>query len=134
MNNRLLIVEPYTEVSYDEQNRVIITKWKGSLELEQVRSTLEFKANFIREHGIRYNLNDHSELKVLLPEVQQYLIEEGHPLLERVGLRKIAVKLAKDIFAQATVRKVNRVENYDRLQIEVFSNYEDAYAWLLSDL
>ncbi|AHM60943.1 hypothetical protein D770_13445 [Flammeovirgaceae bacterium 311] len=128
---KILLQESFSEVSFDEEHKVIITKWKGALALEQVRSTLDFKTDFIREHGVRNNLNDHTELKVLSPEVQQYLVEEGHFSLERVGLRKIAVKLAKDIFAQATVRRVNKIEKYGQLEIEVFSNYEDAYAWLL---
>lgn len=133
MNDRLLLEKPYVELSYDEEHKVLITKWKGLLDLEQVRSTIEFGIEFVREHGIRYNLNDHTALKVLSPGVQQYLVEEGHLGLEKAGLRKIAVKLAKDIFAQATVRKVNRVENYDNLQIQVFSSYEDAYDWLLNE-
>ncbi len=131
MNYRLLLEKPYVELGYDEEHQVLITKWKGSLDVAQVRSIIEFKVDFIRDHDIRYNLNDHTALKVLSPEVQQYLVEEGHIALEKAGLRKIAVKLAKDIFAQATVRKVNRVEYYNKLQIKVFSNYEDAYDWLL---
>ena len=130
---KILLQKPYTEVSYDEENRVIITKWKGSLNVEQVRATLVFKAAFIEQHQVSKNLNDHTELKVLSPEVQQYLVEEGHVALEQVGLRKIAVKLARDIFAQATVRRVNKAENTEKLQIEVFSSYEEAYDWLMDE-
>lgn len=133
MDYELLLEKSYVELGYDEERKVLITKWRGSLTIEQVRSTLEFKADFIREHSIKYNLNDHTELRVLSPEVQHYLVEEGHFSLERVGLKKIAVKLAKDIFAQATVRRVNKIEKYGELEIEVFSNYEDAYAWLLNE-
>lgn len=87
--------------------------------------------DFIREQNLQQHLSDHTDLKVLSAEVQDYLAGEWFFEVEKEGLRKVAVRLAKDIFAQATVRKVNRSERYRDLQIESFTSCEEAYDWLL---
>ncbi len=129
----LLFKRPFVEILFDEINKIVITRWKGTLTIEQVHEVVLFKEAFIRKNEIKHNLNDHLELNVLSPELQQYLEDDGHPILRRAGLRKIAVRLAKDIFAQATVRKVNKKEEIgEGLAIAVFPSYKDAYAWLLA--
>lgn len=130
--DKLLLNKSFIEVSLDERHRVIVAKWKGTLSLEQVQEGCQFMTTFIREHSLRHHLSDHTSLESLAPEVQEYLINEWFFEVEKEGLQKVAVRLAKNIFAQATVRRVNRVEKYGELEIETFPSYESAYAWLLA--
>lgn len=129
---KILLQKPYIELSIDEENRVIIARWKGALTVAEVQEGCKLMTAYIREHHLKHHLSDHTELKALAPEVQEYLSGEWFFEVEQEGLRKIAVRLAKDIFAQATVRRVNTLVQYGALQIEVFPSFEAAYDWLLA--
>lgn len=130
--SRLLLSKPYAEILFDEKNRIIVARWIGDLQVQDVRSGCELMKDFIKKNAVVNHLSDHKELKVLSPEVQEYLVTAWFSEVERLGLRKIAVRLAKDIFAQATVRSVNRKEKYGDLEIEAFPSCEEAVQWLLS--
>jgi hypothetical protein len=52
--------------------------------------------------------------------------------MEQAGLRKLAVQLSEDIFAQATVNNVNTKSNAGKLQINTFGSANKALAWLQS--
>ena len=130
---RLLLKKPFTEISLDEKNQVIIARWKGILSLEDVQEGCRFMTAIIREHKLQRHLSDHRELRVLSPAVQQYLSGEWFFEVEQEGLRKIGARLAKDIFAQATVRRVNTLELYGKLEIQNFTTCEAVYDWLLAE-
>ena len=130
--SRLLLRKPYAEILFDEENRIIVARWIGDLEVHNVRDGCEFMIDFIKINAVVKHLSDHTELKVLSPEVQEYLVTTWFFEVERVGLRKVAVRVAKDIFTQATVRSVNRKEKYGGLEIEAFPSFEEARQWLLS--
>jgi hypothetical protein len=50
--------------------------------------------------------------------------------LEQNGLRKVAVLLSEDIFAQATVSNVNTKATVGKLQINSFGSANKAHDWL----
>lgn len=125
-----LLTESYVEISHDDTNGIIIARWKGYLTLQQVIKGAEVLTRFIAESNIRLHLSDHSQLKVLSKEVQEYLVGTWFNEVEALGLRKIAVKLAEDVFAQATVKNVNTKQQTGQLRIDSFQDYASAYAWL----
>lgn len=130
-HSSLLLQNASTEIRVDEQHGIILAVWRGALTLEQVQTGCNFMTRYIAENRIKYHLSDHTALKQLSADVQAYLSDHWFYAVERAGLRKLAVKLADDIFAQATVRKVNKQERYGHLAIEDFATYARAYAWLL---
>lgn len=127
---RPLLSDTYVDISHDEINNIVIAQWKGTLSLEQVMHGCQLVSALVKERGLQAHLSDHTDLKKLTPEVQAYLTDVWFKEVEGVGLKKLAVRLAKDIFAQATVRRVNTLEQYGQLRIEVFPSLEQAYAWL----
>lgn len=122
--------ESYVEISFDEANKVIIAKWKGFLNLAQVKNGCEAMNKYITDKNVQLHLSDHSQLKVLSKEVQNYLVGTWFSQVEALGLRKIAVKLAEDVFAQATVNNVNTTQKTGNLTIDSFGDNQTAYAWL----
>lgn len=125
-----LLNESYVEISFDEANQIVIAKWKGFLTLQQVIKGCEVVSKFIADNKLTLHLSDHSQLKVLSKEVQEFLVGTWFNEVEALGLRKIAVKLAEDVFAQATVKNVNTKQQTGQLTIDSFGEYETAYAWL----
>lgn len=127
-----LLQESFAEICFDTQNRIVVARWKGTLKLVEVVQGCELITDLVKSEGVQHHLSDHTALKKLPEDVQAYLTQRWFFEVERAGLKKIAVRLALDIFAQATVRRVNASEKHKNLQIEVFPSCERAYDWLLS--
>jgi hypothetical protein len=132
MNNLTLMKESFVDIQLDRSNNVIIAKWIGFLRPNDVRKGCTFMTKYIRENSIKNHLSDHRSLKVLSKEVQDYLTMEWFPEVEKIGLRKVGAVLADDVFAAATVNKVNKEASIGRLQINMFNSEGECVSWLLN--
>lgn len=128
--NKIISTHSFVEISYNESTNVIYAKWKGFLNINQVIQGCEIITSYIIKNKITNHLSDHTELKVLSKEVQEYLTGRWFNDVEKAGLRKIAVKIAEDVFAQATVNNVNTKQQYGKMSIQTFGNINEAYKWL----
>jgi hypothetical protein len=128
---RTLFEQQYVHVGIDHTAGILIAKWIGFLQLDEVMESCRVMNDAIRTHGLKLHLSDHTELKVLKASVQNYLIGEAFPEAERFGLERIAVLNPYDVFTQATVENVNGQSESGRLKIATFSTREACYAWLL---
>ncbi|EMR02830.1 hypothetical protein [Cesiribacter andamanensis] len=126
----VLLQESYVEITYSSREKIIIARWKGFLTVEQTRRGCELMSKVIAEKGLSRHLSDHAELRILGREVQEYLVGTWFYEVERLGLRKIAVRVAADIFAKATVQKVNTEQQYGQLSITTFGSCDAAVKWL----
>ena len=123
-----IMKENFVEISFDEENRIITAQWIGYLRPDNVKAGCRKMTEFVSKNKISKHISNQTQLKVLSKEVQAYLTEEWFPEVISAGLKKIAILIASDIFAQATVSHVNtKVGN---LQISTFHREEDAIQWL----
>ncbi len=123
-----LMKEKFVHISHDTKTNILYVKWIGFLRLEDVKKAGKFLLEYVAKNRITLNLNDQTELKVLSTEVQQYLMGELFPAIERVGMKKVGVLLSEDLFAQASVGNVNAKVG---LQVQVFGNANLCTEWLL---
>lgn len=130
VSNQVLMKESFVEISYRIEDRIVIAKWKGFLTVDQVKRGCEVINQQVVKNKLTKHLSDHSQLKVLSKEVQDYLGGTWFSQVEKIGLRKIAVNLAEDVFAQATVKKVNGEQKFGQMLIDSFGSYESAFKWL----
>ncbi|HEY8936624.1 MAG TPA: hypothetical protein VIM65_15455, partial [Cyclobacteriaceae bacterium] len=72
------------------------------------------------------------DLKVLSKEAQDYLTREWFPEVERIGLVKVGAVVAEDVFAAATVSKVNKEGQVGKLAINMFNSESECFKWLLN--
>lgn len=120
--------EKFVEISFDEENRIITAQWIGYLRPDDVKVGCGKMTEFVSKNKISKHISNQTKLKVLSKEVQAYLVGEWFPEVVRVGLKKIAIIVAEDIFAQATVSNVNTKAG--NLQISTFHAEADAIKWL----
>ncbi|WP_224994511.1 hypothetical protein [Cesiribacter sp. SM1] len=132
VGSQLLMKESFVEISYMAEDRIIIAKWKGFLTVDQVKKGCEVINQQVTKNKLTKHLSDHSQLKVLSKEVQEYLGGTWFNQVEKLGLRKLAVNLAEDVFAQATVKKVNGEQKFGQMIMDSFGSYESAIKWLNS--
>lgn len=120
--------EKFVEISFDDENRIITAQWIGYLRLDDVKTGCKRMTEFVSKNRVTKHISNQRELKVLSKEVQAYLAEDWFPEVVGVGLKKLAVLISSDIFAQATVSSVNTKAG--NLQICTFHSETDAIAWL----
>jgi hypothetical protein len=127
-----LMKEPFVEIYLDNANNVIVAKWIGFLKAQEVRKGCTFMTRYIKDNGLKNHLSDHRQLKVLSKEVQDYLTMEWFPEVEKIGLRKVGAVVAEDVFAAATVNKVNKEGEVGNLKINMFDSEPICVNWLLN--
>jgi hypothetical protein len=125
-----LLNEKAVKLSYDSANKIIIAKWIGFLKMEDLKKGCEIMNNQIKAEKITRHISDQTELKVLAKELQEYIGGVWFDEVEKMGLRKIAILVAEDVFAQATVNKVNTNAQFRNLQIQTFGSLDKCYQWL----
>lgn len=130
--DQIVMKESFVEITYRAEDRIIIAKWKGFLTVDQVKKGCELINLQLTKFKLTKHLSDHSQLKVLGKDVQEYLGKVWFNQVEQLGLRKITVNLAEDVFAQATVKKVNGEQKFGKMVIDSFDSYESAFKWLNS--
>lgn len=122
--------ESFAHIYFDAEHRVIYAKWIGFLKLEDTKRACRILLDYVKQNRITLHLSEQTELKVLSKDVQEYLVGSCFPELEQNGLRKVAVQLSEDIFAQATVSNVNTKATVGKLQINTFGSSQKAHDWL----
>jgi hypothetical protein len=127
-----LMKEPFVDIYLDNANNVIVAKWIGFLKPQEVRKGCTFMTRYIKENGLKNHLSDHRQLKVLSKEVQDYLTMEWFPEVEKIGLRKVGAVVAQDVFAAASVNKVNKEGQVGNLSINMFDSEPTCVNWLLN--
>lgn len=132
MNRVNLMQTPYVTIFVDPFNEIVVARWIGFLTLEEVRAGCGFMTHLFKDREIKIHMSEHRDLGILSLEVQKYLVREWFPEIENIGVRKVGAVLANDVFAEATVRRVNREASNRNLTIRMFTTAEDCIQWLLA--
>lgn len=132
MSKVSLMKASYVDIQFDESNSVIVAKWIGFLKPDEIKKGCSFMTKYIKDNKIKIHLSDHRDLKVLSKEAQDYLTREWFPEVEKVGLVKVGAVVAEDVFAAATVSKVNKEGQVGKLSINMFNSELECFKWLLN--
>jgi hypothetical protein len=106
-------------------------KFSGFLKVSNLAAVTSFMEAYSKSNLCDMLLIDHSELKVLSREVQEYLAKVVF-VIESKGVKRIAVIEAEDIFAKAGFDKIHKETHVDRVTRAVFHSEKAALEWLLS--
>lgn len=127
---KVLFTEKYVEIFTEEDGKVLTAKWIGYLKLDDVQKGCGFLTDFIKKNPGVQHLSDHTQLKVLSKEVQDYLTGVWFGEVANIGLKKIAVLVSEDVFAQATVNKVNTKAQINDLKVNTYGTRSQCIDWL----
>ena len=132
MSKVTLLKEPFVNILFDKNTNLITAEWIGFLKVDEVKKGCSFMTKYIKDYNLRSHLSDHRQLKVLSKEVQDYLTMTWFPEVEKIGLTKVGAVVSEDVFAAATVKKVNSEAKVGRLTINMFNSEIDCQKWLLN--
>lgn len=128
---KIIFNKPYVEISFDEESKVIIARWIGFLKVDDLKVGCSEITKFIKNNNIKSHLSDHTRLKILSKDVQEYLGITWFPEVSALGLKKVAVLVSDDVFAQATVNNVNKT-TVGKLQLNTLPSEKQCMDWLNS--
>jgi hypothetical protein len=125
-----ILKESFVEITFEKETGIITAKWIGFLKLSDVQRGCDLLSKHIKNNKLKKHISDHTKLKVLSKEVQEYLTGQWFAEVEKLGLEKIAVHVSEDIFAQATVNNVNTKGSLGNLKIYTFNSLNQCNTWL----
>lgn len=111
--------------------RALKLKFSGFLKVANLASVQTFMDTFTRNNPYELLLIDHSGLKVLSKEVQDYMSNTITTIATK-GVKRMAIIEAEDVFAKAGFEKLHREVSTDRVKRVVFQSEKAAQEWLLS--
>jgi hypothetical protein len=106
-------------------------KFTGFLKVSDLAAVTAFMDTYSKNNLCDMLLLDHSALKVLSKEVQEYLAKTV-AIIESKGIKRIAVIEADDVFAKAGFDKIQKEAHVDRITHVAFHSEKAAQEWLLS--
>jgi hypothetical protein len=130
MDVKVLFQQEHCEV---EQigNHAIKIKFKGFLKITHLTAVDTFMDAFVKNNRIDMLMVDQSGLKVLSKEVQDHL-SKTILVIASIGLKRIALVDAEDVFAKATLDKISKEAPRDGVMRANFYSEKTALEWLLS--
>lgn len=118
---RLLFNEPLNSVE---------VYWKGHIKSDKYKGIMQTAYDTIIKYEATQWLSDMTHAGVTSPEYQQWVKNEFIPKCAETGLKRVAVVLAKDVFARFYVDKVKASLGENDLLNERFKTREEAHEWL----
>lgn len=126
-----VFTKPYVEISFDEESKVLIARWIGFLSIENIKAGCAELTSYIKQNNIKNHLSDHTRLKILSKDAQEFLGGTWFPEVSALGLKKVAVLVSDDVFAQATVNNVNKT-TVGKLEMNTLPSEKQCMDWLNS--
>ena len=127
--------DKFMDVVLDKENNIIEHFWKEtSTDLSD--NTFKDQLNKFRELIVQYKpkgvtVDTTKFLFPLTPEIQQWVGETFFPPIIAVGVKKYALQVSPDIFAQVSVESVIEEESKDQFITKYFDNLESAKQWVI---
>lgn len=118
---------------YDQSTNAAIGTFIGFLSPDEFKLVANQLLNILETKKIKKQLNDIKQMKVLKPEVQEWLNTEWFPKAQKIGLRYFAFVVPDDIFGKMSMDGANKnASKVFDIEIQYFNTVENAKKWLIS--
>lgn len=118
---------------YDVSTNAAIGTFIGFLSPDEFKTIANQLLNIIETKKIKKQLNDVKQMKVLKPEVQEWLNTVWFPKAQKIGLRYFAFVVPDDIFGKMSMDGANKnASKVFDIEIQYFNTLENAKNWLIS--
>jgi hypothetical protein len=122
-----------TNAIYDSRTNAAIGTFVGFLSPEEFKTVANQLLGIIETKRLKKQLNDIKQMKVLKPEVQEWLNTDWFPRAQKIGLRYFAFVVPDDIFGKMSMDGANKnAQNAFGIEIQYFNNLDAAKNWLIS--
>jgi len=122
-----------TNAVYDSRTNAAIGTFVGFLTPEEFKTVANQLLSILETKRLKKQLNDIKQMKVLKPEVQEWLNTDWIPRAQKIGLKYFAFVVPDDIFGKMSMDGANKnAQNAFGIEIQYFNNVDAAKNWLIS--
>ena len=118
---------------YDLRTNAAIGTFIGFLSPDEFKTIANQLLDILEKKKVKKQLNDIKRMKVLKPEVQEWLNTVWFPKAQKVGLKYFAFVVPDDIFGKMSMDGANRnAKDTFGIEIQYFNTIDNAKNWLIS--
>lgn len=118
---------------FDSRTNAAIGTFVGFLTPEEFKVVANQLLGILETKRLKKQLNDIKQMKVLKPEVQEWLNTDWFPRAQKIGLKYFAFVVPDDIFGKMSMDGANKnAQNAFGIEIQYFNNLDAAKNWLIS--
>lgn len=122
-----------TNAVYDSRTNAAIGTFVGFLSPDEFKTVANQLLDILETKRLKKQLNDIKQMKVLKPEVQEWLNTDWFPRAQKIGLKYFAFVVPDDIFGKMSMDGANKnAQNAFGIEIQYFNNLDAAKNWLIS--
>lgn len=122
-----------TNAVYDSRTNAAIGTFVGFLTPDEFKTVANQLLGILETKRLKKQLNDIKQMKVLKPEVQEWLNTDWFPRAQKIGLKYFAFVVPDDIFGKMSMDGANKnAQNAFGIEIQYFNNVDAAKNWLVS--
>lgn len=120
--------EYFCTISYDTDNKFVVSTWRGKQSLDQIKFGLKKELECIKQKKSKKILVNFLETTELWTNAALIIENEWRPMAIENGIKKTAIVYPKDVLAKFTKLECNYANGL--YEVKLFSSCEDAYEWL----
>ncbi len=121
---------PYLRIHLDPARAVLETEWLGFCNSEELRSSLREALALGRAHGVRGWIGNNLLMRTIRPIDQDWMNETWFPEFARLGVKRLAVVMAKDALNRMGVDHIlQRATSHTPFDTQYFSDILQARQW-----
>nr|WKN39373.1 hypothetical protein K4G66_11795 [Tunicatimonas sp. TK19036] len=127
--SEVAINDPKLYVEIDKANSVILYQWKGHILDDEAKAGFLNVLKLINTHKITYIVADLFKFKGGTVTTAKWVNDEYSVMLKEAGVKKVATTVPESAFGEFSNRMALGEKLVALLQVEKFTNTQDAYAW-----
>jgi hypothetical protein len=135
--NDLLLNDDYLSLEYLASEGVLMETWYGFIDYARFVTVTPLLKSAIAQHRAQGGLCDTGRLKMISPEMEDYLLHEKLKQLAKADLSYYAIVLKPEQYARLLAgspslldRRINRGHTGPGLEVRCFDSVRMAGAWL----
>ncbi len=118
---------------FDQKTNAAIGTFIGFLSPDEFKTIANELLNILETKKIKKQLNDIKQMKVLKPEVQEWLNTVWFPKAQKAGLKYFAFVVPDDIFGKMSMDGANKnAREMFGIELQYFNTIDNAKNWLVS--
>lgn len=125
-----LFESEHLTIGYDQQEDYLLLKWNGFSEGQEFKDLANEVIRAIEHTKTKRILSDNTDWTTIAPNDRGWAANNWFPMVEAIGVRKLATVLSKDLFHRIAQRSVEGMSDVDCIHIRNFQSTDDAVAWL----
>lgn len=128
-NTQIAIDNPKLYVEVDQANSVLLYQWKGHILDGEAKDGFLQIVDLIKKNRISNLIADLFKFKGGTVETAKWVNDTYSSMLKDAGIKKVATTIPESAFGEFSNRLALGAKTVTLLEVEKFTNTQDAYDW-----